>query len=145
MGFYRNFEFIDNDDDIDVLISRSDITILKKYIDLNINKYPEIKIGINTENLLQLFFNNIGPFDIYVFDDYDCNILLKWDGNLLYEKKNIFPSKTVLFHNFNINIPYDSENVLFLTYGKNWKTPQDKNNYNWLDITNVKMLSTDIL
>ena len=140
LGYYRNLEFINEDDDIDIIICRKDYDILKTYINSNIHKYPEIKIGINNNSILQLFSDNVGPFDIYAFDNYNDDILIRWDGNLLFDTKDIFPIKTITFHDYNISIPSNTENILFQTYGKNWKIPQKKYNYNWRLINTVKKL-----
>jgi phosphorylcholine metabolism protein LicD len=103
LGYYRDNNFINMDDDIDAIISRNDYYILLKYI--SENKDISINIGINNDSILQLFYNKMGPFDIYIFDYHNDDILIKWDGNLLFKKNDIFPLKKVLFNNFNIFIP----------------------------------------
>jgi len=137
LGCYRDNNFINMDDDIDVIISRSDYQILLQYIDKY--KYSEIKIGMKNDDILQLFYNNIGPFDIYIFDFHNDDILLKWDGNLLFKQNDIFPVKPIFFNNFNIFIPNKIEYILLDIYGKNWKIPQIKEvDYKWENINNVR-------
>lgn len=139
LGYYRDNNFINMDDDIDAIISRNDYYILLKYI--SENKDISINIGINNDSILQLFYNKMGPFDIYIFDYHNDDILIKWDGNLLFKKNDIFPLKKVLFNNFNIFIPNNTTDILLNIYGENWKIPQIKNvDYNWNDINNVRKL-----
>ena len=137
LGYYRENNFIEGDDDIDFIISENDYQILLQY--LKTNKNSKIKIKLNHNQLIQLFYNGIGPFDVYVYNNYNDDILLKWDGNLLFSKSDIFPLKPVLFHKFNIFIPNNTEKIITDTYGQNWKTPQLKNiDYNWEEIHNVR-------
>ena len=95
LGYYRENNFIEGDDDIDFIISENDYQILLQY--LKTNKNSKIKIELNHNQLIQLFYNGIGPFDVYVYNNYNDDILLKWDGNLLFSKSDIFPLKPVLF------------------------------------------------
>ena len=145
LGLYRDKNFI-NDDDIDVIVSRKNYILLKEYIDKNIHNYSYISLGINNESIIQLYYNEIGPFDIYIYDNYTDNknidyILLRWDGNLLFEKQYIFPLKTISFNNFNISIPKHTKTILKQIYGKDWKIPQIKNkDYIWTEINTVKCL-----
>ena len=43
--------------------------------------------------------------------------------------KDVFPTKTIMFQNRNVSIPYDAEACLIHTYGEDWKIP--KRDYNW--------------
>ena len=139
LGFYRDNNFINMDDDIDVIISSDEYDILLTYLDSHLNKHPKIKIGIKTNDLLQLFYDNIGPFDIYIYNYDNDDILLPWDGNLLFNQKLILPIKQVFFCDFLVYVPNNIEEILFDIYGKNWKIPQTKNiDYNWSIITNVR-------
>jgi phosphorylcholine metabolism protein LicD len=139
LGYYRDSNFINNDDDIDVIISRKEYDIVKNYVEENKDKYPELSFGINNNDILQLYYNDIGPFDIYPFNDDNHDILINWDGHLLFEKKYIFPTKNIEFNDFNISIPNDTETILFQIYGTNWKIPQIKNiDYTWKYVNTVR-------
>jgi phosphorylcholine metabolism protein LicD len=140
LGFYRENNFIENDDDIDVLIEREYYDNLLNYIDTNIKNYPDISLGIKTDTIVQLFYKDIGPFDIYAFDEHNDNILLKWDGNLLFEKKNIYPLKVMKYYGYEICIPNNTEKILIETYGKDWNVPMPKTEYEWVNINEVKRL-----
>jgi phosphorylcholine metabolism protein LicD len=141
LGYHRDNSFIDMDDDIDIIVSDDDYKILLEYVKNNNVAVNNIKIGINKQNLIQLFYNDIGPFDIYRYEDYNNDILIRWDGNLLYEKKLIYPLKQVKFNNYDIYIPNSPDEILLKTYGKNWITPQTKNiDYKWDNINTVRKL-----
>ena len=141
LGYYRDNSFINMDDDIDVIISDNDFKILLAYIKNNNIATYNIKIGINYPNLIQLFYNDIGPFDIYRYEYHNNDILIKWDGNLLYEKNIIYPLKQVKFNNYDIYIPNLTEKILLMTYGENWTIRQTKNiDYVWNNINTVRKL-----
>ena len=139
LGYYRENRFIEGDDDIDVIISEHDHSILLKY--LHVNMDSNITVGLNNSNIIQLYCDNIGPFDIYIFNNYNTYILLKHDGNLLFNKCDILPYKKVCFNNFDIFIPNNTEKIIVDLYGSMWKTPQVKGvDYNWSKINSVQKL-----
>ena len=139
LGYYREKTFIEGDDDIDVIISENDHSILLKY--LHVNKDSNINVGLNNQYIIQLYCDNIGPFDIYIFNNYNDNILLRHDGNLLFNKCDIFPYKPVCFNNFDVFIPNNTEKIIVDLYGSTWKTPQVKGvDYDWGKINNVKKI-----
>ena len=92
LGYAREGNFIEGDDDIDVLVSRTQQSDLLKFIEEN-----KIKTKMVHTNIIQLFHEDIEPFDIYFYDELDDDILLKWDGNLLYSKTDIFPLIKITF------------------------------------------------
>jgi lipopolysaccharide cholinephosphotransferase len=142
LGFVRNNNFIENDDDIDIIISRKDFNKIMCFLYLNKDASNMTLVSYRIyDNLLQLFWNNIGPFDMYIYDDLEDRILLKHDGNLLYRKSDIFPLKSVVFNNISVSIPANSENILYQTYGEKWMIPQTKNvDYIWENINSVEKL-----
>jgi len=143
LGYHRDANFIENDDDIDVLIHRTDFDKLRLYIQNNIDKYPNITSNNNTYYyILQLWCSDKGPFDIYPFEDHSTeHILIKWDGDLLYKKTDIYPINIINWHGYNIGIPNNTESILLETYGNNWRVPQIKNiDYVWDNVTTVKRL-----
>jgi len=141
LGYYRDSNFINVDDDIDMILSRANFDILKTNIKKNIHLYPTIQIGIEKDDILQLYDGENGPFDLYPFDEWDDDILIKWDGNLLFEKKHIFPLQHVMFHDITICIPHDTEQLLLQIYGSNWKIPQIKDiDYCWKEINTVRKI-----
>jgi hypothetical protein len=144
LGYHRDGCFIENDDDIDVLIDRANFDKLRLYIQNNIEKYPNISSNNNTYYyILQLWFGDLGPFDIYPFEDHSSeHILIRWDGDLLYKKSEIYPINIVNIYGYNIGIPHNTEALMLETYGSNWKIPQTKHiDYEWDNITTVKRLT----
>ena len=137
LGFIRNKDFIDGDDDIDVLIPRSQLYLLKELI---ITK--KLKTGIINDNIIQLFDEDNGPFDIYIYDELENDILIRWelDGNLIFSKNDIFPLKKVKFYDYEILVPNNSHEILKQNYGDDYMNPKSKNEYNWLIVNTVKKL-----
>ena len=140
LGYGRGDEFIEGDDDIDVIVSRNDFNKMKEYIKNNIHKYPNIRVGINEKDILQLFYKKIGPFDIYAYNDNNTDILLAWDGNLLFDKNMIFPLQKIKFNEYKIYTPNNIIEILEQIYGDSWYIPTNKNDYNWNDINTVRKL-----
>jgi phosphorylcholine metabolism protein LicD len=124
LGYYRDGNFIEGDDDVDFMVDRNDWDNLNRFLDEL--KNDKISIRYRTTDFIQIFYERLGPFDINVYDLYNDSILLKHDGNLLYKQSDIFPIKQVVYKDYAIWIPNNIENILELTYGKNWKTPQKK-------------------
>ena len=155
LGYCRNKNFIDNDDDIDFVISRdqlySFLTFLfnnrelinslfifgldKKIIDLeNLKKYKD------TTFIKFYDRENSASIDIYILDDYDNNnYAIKWD-RLLLPKKSITPFLLTIFFGYEIIIPSDPIEITRLTYGDNWKIPCNKEKYNFSSITYLKSI-----
>jgi lipopolysaccharide cholinephosphotransferase len=138
LGFVRDNSFISGDDDIDVLVSKKDFVKLKTFISKKMKTNSHIKFGIVIDYFFQLYYNGLGPFDFYSYDIDNDNILIKWDGGILYPQKYIFPLESTNWHGFQVYIPNNSEAILQMTYGENWKIPKKKTEYDWWQITNVK-------
>ncbi len=126
LGYTREKNFIENDDDIDAIIDIKHRDSLKKYCIENSKKY-DIKIGINKDGIIQLFYKDIGPFDIYFYKDIPNtnDVYILWDGNPIFSKDDLLEFKKVIFHDREIFIPKNNEKILEQYYGKSWKTPQN--------------------
>jgi phosphorylcholine metabolism protein LicD len=140
LGICRNKDFIENDDDIDFLLSKNELNNFEEKLNQQNNFiFKKLKKSYSDDILLiQCYFNNIGPIDVYFYSEENNDILIPWDGNLLYSKTEIFPLKEITFHNCQIFIPHNFTNVLIQTYGKNWKIPIDKSKYKWTQINSVR-------
>jgi len=62
LGYIRENDFIENDDDIDVIVNKKDYNKVME----NISK-KNLKTGIINQDIIQIFMNDIGPFDIYFY------------------------------------------------------------------------------
>jgi hypothetical protein len=156
LGYHRDGQLIHNDDDIDVIAPRSCREKLLQYITDNTLK--TVRITFSNSDILQLCVvdadnsnnnnnNNskmIGPFDIYFYDEpaNSDDILIKWDGNLLFKRCDIFPTRSVIFNGHPILIPNNPAAILMEVYGPDWKIPKTKNvDYVWEKITTVRRLT----
>jgi hypothetical protein len=74
---------------------------------------------------------------IIIRDNND--ILIRWDGNLLFKQSDIFPLKPLCFNEYNVFIPNKTETILAQIYGKKWNIPRSKD-YNWDNINTVDRL-----
>lgn len=120
LGYIRENNFIKNDDDIDVLISfEKKEEVLKKI------KEKKFHIHMEREYFIQIYKNDIGPFDIYFYTEDANYIYIPWMKSK-YEKDIIFPLKEVNFNNEKIYIPNNPIQFFELYYGNDWKIPQQK-------------------
>ena len=147
LGYYREGSFIEHDDDIDVILDRISFNKFQSNLFLNTDKIDNnYRIVIfKDNNIMQIFYNDIGPFDIYAYDEYDDSIIIPWDGYLKYNFNLILPLQVVTFNDTNINIPHNTEKILNMTYGPHWRIPLRKDEYNWIDINSVERLNPDSL
>jgi len=133
LGYYRENNFINGDDDVDILVSRDDFNRLKDIAfttNLTIKNINVVRIfytntNIISDNILQFYYKGEGPFDVCAYDFYEDNVLIKEDS-LLYQTSDFFPLKKIFFRGFSVNIPYNIEKLLEITYGENWKVPLTK-------------------
>lgn len=123
LGYIRDKNFINGDDDIDVLMPRYQLPKL-----MNIIKKENIQTGIVTNDIVQLYFNDLGPFDIYLFENKESDILIRWDGNYLHSHNHFYPLYRIKFKGYQVYIPKNSESLLTEIYN-NWRTPQIKGSY----------------
>jgi phosphorylcholine metabolism protein LicD len=130
LGYSREESFIEKDDDIDVIIDNKYLTSLQKYCKNNSTKY-NITIGINRNGILQLFYKNIGPFDIYFYKDVPNtnNIYLEWENNVMFDKNDLFELKKIKLYDFDIYIPKNNEQILTEIYGNDWRIPISRQEY----------------
>jgi hypothetical protein len=137
LGIIREGDFIHGDDDIDIIVPSS----LRPTVLARLSAASELTIDTNNDQLLQVYYGDVGPFDIYFYEDHGSDILLKWDGDLLYAKRDIFPIRQMMFAGFHVGIPQNPCGILEQTYGANWRMPQEKQSYDWWSIHHVRRLS----
>ena len=135
LGYIREGGFIEGDDDIDVLLPVRERNRLLYAI-----QRLSLSVTVNERGIIQTYVPNMGCVDIYFYEDRNLDILIPWDGNLLFSKQDIWPLKRVTFHGHKINIPYNSEKILQETYRTNWRVPIKKDEYTWESIHSVRKL-----
>lgn len=135
LGYVRENDFIENDDDIDMLLPFKD---RERYI-FAINQL-NLTITVNELSIIQINVDNLGICDVYFYENRGPDILIRWDNTQLFSKNDIWPLKRVLFKNYYINIPKNSIKILKEIYGENWNVPTKKEDYDWNKITNVRRL-----
>ena len=128
LGYLRDGNFIDNDDDIDVLMDRKDINKLMTFLQANNYKGNKIEVGIYNKNIVQLYFKKIGPLDIYFVDINEKHMYLKHEKEM-YDIIDIFPLKKITLYDIPIYIPNESEKIILKGYGENWINPLKKGQY----------------
>ena len=120
LGYVREYNFIKNDDDIDVLIDYK-----KKEDVYKVIRKKKLRINEQKEYFVQLYKNNIGPFDIYFYEIKNEYIHIPW-MNAKYPTTIIFPLQNTYYKTENIKIPHNPVAFLESYYGKDWRIPQQK-------------------
>jgi phosphorylcholine metabolism protein LicD len=138
LGLYRENDFIDGDDDIDVLLTREQLKIVYEYC---IKKGYDVWCAFyyHLAKYDEASFMHISQYhaDIYLYKIIGNVIYIEWTEHSVYPLHDIFPLRTVYFHGFNVHIPSNTHKVITDTYGDNWNTPMTKSDYNWSAITKV--------
>jgi hypothetical protein len=144
LGFIRDYDFIEGDDDIDFIVS-------KQYYNLFLNTFnsSDLKINISSrENYFIQIFIPVGdsniPCDFYFYDynKEQNTIYVCWE-NKNYPYDSIFPTKTNFFYNFELNFPNNPINIFKLEYGNSYLIPIKKVEGNKFILKNKYI--TDIL
>ena len=112
LGLVRENSCIDNDDDIDIIIEKSNYDIVKKIlIENNFELNNNHGIGDSKYIIKTNSTSDYSSIDIYMGEYNNKNIKAfiekKWNGQ-------------------NIYYPNNYEKILFNRYGKDWKIKQDK-------------------
>lgn len=138
LGYVRDNDFLERDDDIDILIASKDASVVLNVLKNN----PDIQIRREFAYFIQVGIADIqASLEFYFYDlIWRDELLITWDGNLVFSRQHIFPLKEILFHDYHIFIPNNSEKILEIIYGDNWRIPIDKSQYSWQAITKVKKL-----
>nr|QFG74556.1 MAG: LicD family protein [Megaviridae environmental sample] len=115
LGIVRDKDFIIGDDDIDVIVNRSNY----KKIMNTIKKY-NIKTKIVNSDIIQLYLNKLGPFDIYIYEIENSKLKIPWENDV-YDINLILPPKLINFYDEDIQIPNKSKKFLSHYYGYLWR------------------------
>ena len=140
LGIIRDNDFIKDDDDLDFLLNDDDCD--KFVAELKNRNIVYKKFSKSKKILLiQCFFDDIGPIDVYMYSkNLEEYILIPWDGDILFKKNEIFPLHQISFYGKQCLVPNLCEQIIEQIYGDNWRIPLSKKSYLWGEITKVKTL-----
>ena len=131
LGLVRENSCIDNDDDIDIIIEKSNYDIIKKILIEN-NFELDYNYGIkDSKNIIKTnATSDYSSIDIYM-GDYNNNKNVKDLWNNLTIKDCFLDTENKTFiekkwNKQNIYYPNNYERILFNRYGKDWKIKKDK-------------------
>lgn len=130
LGMIRENSCIDNDDDIDIIIEKSNYDTVKKILIEN-NFEIEYGYGINNSNHIIKTKSNdkYASIDIYMGNYNDKNVIDLWnkltinDCFLDKDNKTFIESK---WNGKNIYYPNNYERILINRYGNDWKIKKNK-------------------
>lgn len=131
LGYTRDGQLIDQDDDVDVLMYRHDVERFRARMDMDsaddIPNIPNIRYGIQHDHILQLYYGEMGPFDVYIIDvDDEGNVRVPWENEVFYSH-HMFPLRQVNFLDCVVYVPNNSAAILAQEYGPHWRIPMAKN------------------
>tara|TARA_B100001057_G_C22683453_1_gene884693 strand:+ start:134 stop:667 length:534 start_codon:yes stop_codon:yes gene_type:complete len=131
LGLVRENSCIDNDDDIDIIIEKSNYDIVKKILIEN-NFKLIYNYGIeNSKYIIKTnYTSDYCSIDIYM-GEYTNNKNIKdlWNNLTINDCFLDTENKTFIekkWNGQNIYYPNNYEKILFNRYGKEWKIKQDK-------------------
>ena len=126
----RENSCIDKDDDIDIIVEKSNYDILKKIlIENNFKLCYDYGIG-NSRLIIKTYStSNYSSIDIYMGEFNQNNVIDIWNKltimDCFLDKKNkLFIEKK--WNGQNLYYPNNFERILINRYGKNWKIKKDE-------------------
>ena len=128
LGIVRDNSCIDGDDDIDIIIDKSNYDVVKQLLIKNDLKF-EYGYGIdnNTNILKTKENNNYSSVDFYMSSmDEKGNFNDTWENVIWSECYN--ENNKLIPYRWNENIiylPFNYEKKLINRYGENWRIPQN--------------------
>ena len=130
LGLVRENSCIDNDDDIDIIIEKSNYDIIIKILIEN-NFEFEYGYGIkNSKNIIKTkTTSDYSSIDIYMGDYNNKNVEDLWNHLTIKDCFLDTENKTFIEKKWNektIYYPNNYERILINRYGKEWKIKKDK-------------------
>jgi phosphorylcholine metabolism protein LicD len=131
LGLVRENSCIDNDDDIDIIIEKSNYDIIKKILIEN-NFKLEYGYGIEKRKLYIIKTKSSSDYssiDIYMGDYSNENVKDLWNKLTIKQCFLDTENKTFIekkWNGQNIYYPNNYERILINRYGKDWKIKKDK-------------------
>jgi len=131
LGLVRENSCIDNDDDIDIIIEKSNYDIIKKIlIENNFAIYSLNLRGYNSNHIIKTKdTSDYSSIDIYMGDYINNNVKDLWNNLTIKDCFLDTENKTFIEKKWNeqtIYYPNNYERILINRYGKEWKIKKDK-------------------
>jgi hypothetical protein len=128
LGLIRGGDFIEGDDDVDVLIAHRDLDALKLVVDKT-EGLSGRTLGEAPRQLYQIYAGDVGPFDVYTYHVLNrTDVLVVWEA-MIYSTNDIFPARRASFHGHRVLVPRNPHQLLSDTYGSGYMTPMSKGMY----------------
>lgn len=127
LGAVREHDFIDHDEDIDLIIMKSD---MDRFLSLlfEFRKYGFEVIRYERRGFLSLMRK--GEYiDFYFYEPYPENTDLMYCCQDIFPKKLLEDTAPITFLGRNFNAPRDYKKMMEISYGKDWMTPVEKFNF----------------
>lgn len=124
LGAVREHDFIDHDEDIDLIMMKSD---MDKFLSLlfEFRKYGFEVIRYERRGFLSLMRK--GEYiDFYFYEPYPENKDLMYCCQDIFPKKLLEDTAPITFLGRNFNAPRDYKKMMEISYGKDWMTPVEK-------------------
>tara|TARA_X000000368_G_scaffold404393_1_gene380378 strand:- start:289 stop:819 length:531 start_codon:yes stop_codon:yes gene_type:complete len=130
LGLVRENSCIDNDDDIDIIIEKSNYDIIKKIL---IENNFKLEYGHGIEKSRHIIktksSSDYSSIDIYMGDYSNENVEDLWNKLTIKQCFLDTENKTFIekkWNGQNIYYPNNYERILINRYGKDWKIKKDK-------------------
>ena len=131
LGLVRENSCIDNDDDIDIIIEKSNYDIIKKIL---IENNFKLEYGYGIKKRKQYIIktkssSDYSSIDIYMGDYSNENVKDLWNKLTIKQCFLDTENKTFIkkkWNGQNIYYPNNYERILMNRYGKDWKIKKDK-------------------
>lgn len=116
LGFVRNGQMIDGDDDVDIFIKTQHFTSAVNAMKSHFSE----KLTPLHSPYFRCFVVDGVQVDLYSVQDYKNNSYVCWEDRV-YSSSIMFPFRK----RGKYMVPNRPEDILKATYGENWKIPQD--------------------
>jgi hypothetical protein len=128
LGLVRGGDFVDGDDDVDVLIAHADLPRLARAV-VDAPGLRGVTLGTWPRQLYQVYAGDVGPFDVYTYRLLDAtSVLIDWETTL-HDARDVFPTTRVVFHGHEALVPRAPHRLLREIYGETYMTPMAKGSY----------------
>ena len=99
LGIIRERDFIEQDDDVDVIVNINDMPLIRTIISLS----DEFKIVKDVQGMLQFSVNNYGTIDLFTYQIKGDKTHMYYSGELLFDTIDIFPLHKSYFKHLHIS------------------------------------------